>query len=891
MSSRLESQLGGKGAGLCEMSRIGVNIPPGMTITTDVCQIFYKEGKKLPSYVWNEVVDNVKQVEEAYGATFADASNPLLFSVRSGAALSMPGMMNTVLNLGINDEIVEGLGAKWGERFAWDAYRRFLDMYGDVVLEIDHSQFEEELSAIKKERGVALDTELTANDLKRLVAKYKDIYTRNGFVVPTDPWEQLHKAISAVFMSWMVPRAVKYREIHKIRGLAGTAVNVQSMVYGNLSDRSGTGVCFTRSPTDGTHKLYGEFLVNAQGEDVVAGIRTPLPIAEMAKTFPEAYTDLVDNTNKLEKHMKDMQDCEFTVQEGRLFMLQTRNGKRTGPAALKIAVDLQRERLITVAQAVMMVDPSHLDQLLHPQFKDAKAYAGDVVAKGLNASPGAAVGRVVFTADEAEAWAAKGEVVILCRTETSPEDVGGMWAAQGILTSRGGMTSHAAVVARGWGKPCVCGCDAAIVDSTAKTLTINGKLYAEGDWISLNGTSGEVISGKKDLIAPTVGGGDVGKFMEWVDLFRSMEVYANADTPEDCKIARDNGAAGVGLVRTEHMFFSSKARIAAVRRMIAAQELGAPGKAEALKKIQGFQREDFQGIFEAMDNLPVTIRLLDPPLHEFLPQEGPALAALCQQLSSEMGIPEAEITRRMENLAEVNPMLGLRGCRLGIVHPDITEMQAVAIFEAAVKAARRGFIPRPHIMVPLVGSTTELENQKAIILKAAKKVFDASGVSIAYEIGTMIEVPRAALQADKLAKEAEFFSFGTNDLTQMTFGFSRDDAEAKFMPQYVKGGVLPCDPFEEFDGEGVGQLVKLAVKLGREVRPNIGLGICGEHGGDPNSISFFNKVGLDYVSCSPLRVPIARLAAAQAALKQGTASCWCGCDAMVASSAFAHSSA
>lgn len=500
-------QLGGKGAGLCEMARIGVNIPPGMTITTEVCQAFYKEGKKLPNCVWQEVMENIKEVEESYGAKFACKENPLLFSVRSGAALSMPGMMNTVLNLGLNDEIVVGLAGKWGERFAWDAYRRFLDMYGDVVLEIDHSQFEAELDAIKEEVGVKMDTELGANDLMRLVSKYKDVYTRNGFVVPTDPYEQLHKAISAVFMSWMVPRAVKYRDIHKIRGLAGTAVSVQSMVYGNLSDdRSGTGVCFTRSPTDGTHKLYGEFLVNAQGEDVVAGIRTPLPIAEMAKAFPEAYADLVENTNLLERHIKDMQDCEFTVQEGRLFMLQTRNGKRTGPAALKIAVDLQRERLITVAQAVMMVDPSHLDQLLHPQFKDAKAYAADVVAKGLNASPGAAVGRIVFNAPDAELWASKGEKVILTRTETSPEDVGGMWAAEGILTSRGGMTSHAAVVARGWGKPCVCGCEQIRVDVRAKTLTVTstGAVFKEGDYISLNGSTGEVVQGQKELVAPKV---------------------------------------------------------------------------------------------------------------------------------------------------------------------------------------------------------------------------------------------------------------------------------------------------------------------------------------------------------------------------------------------------
>eukprot|EP00192_Tetraselmis_astigmatica_P024624 CAMPEP_0117687198 /NCGR_PEP_ID=MMETSP0804-20121206/22984_1 /TAXON_ID=1074897 /ORGANISM="Tetraselmis astigmatica, Strain CCMP880" /LENGTH=873 /DNA_ID=CAMNT_0005499199 /DNA_START=292 /DNA_END=2913 /DNA_ORIENTATION=- len=872
------------------MARIGVNIPPGMTITTGVCQAFYREGKKLPSNVWNEVLANIEEVEEAYGAKFGDAANPLLFSVRSGAALSMPGMMNTVLNLGINDEIVEGLAAKWGERFAWDAYRRFLDMYGDVVLEISHDEFEAEMSAIKKERGAKLDTDLVANDLKRLVSKYKEVFSRNGFVVPTDPWEQLHKSISAVFMSWMVPRAVKYREIHKIRGLAGTAVNVQSMVYGNLSDRSGTGVCFTRSPTDGTHKLYGEFLVNAQGEDVVAGIRTPLPISEMAKAFPEAYVDLIENTNMLERHMKDMQDCEFTVQEGKLFMLQTRNGKRTGKAALKVAVDLQRERLITVAQAVMMVDPHHLDQLLHPQFSDTKAYLPDVIAKGLNASPGAAVGRIVFSAADAELWGGKGEAVILTRSETTPEDVGGMWAAQGILTSRGGMTSHAAVVARGWGKPCVCGCEAAVVDQSAKTLTIGDKVFQEGDWLSLNGNTGEVILGKKELVVPTAAGGEVGKFMEWVDLFRSMEVYANADTPEDCLVARNNGATGVGLVRTEHMFFSTKKRIAAVRRMIAAQELGAPGKAQALEEIKAFQREDFEGIFKAMDNLPVTIRLLDPPLHEFLPQEGPALEAICKQLAEELGVGSEDVARRMHGLAEVNPMLGLRGCRLGVVHSDITEMQATAIFEAAVDAARSGYVPRPHIMVPLVGSLSELQHQKQVILKAAKDVFDRFGVTIHYEVGTMIEVPRAALQADKLAQEAEFFSFGTNDLTQMTFGFSRDDAEAKFLPQYVKAGLLPCDPFEEFDGEGVGQLVKLAVKLGRETRPSIGLGICGEHGGDPNSIAFFNKVGLDYVSCSPLRVPIARLAAAQAALTQGTAKCWCGCEALMKASAFAHTS-
>eukprot|EP00775_Hariotina_reticulata_P006369 gene6369-6601_t len=864
----MKELLGGKGANLCEMARIGVRIPPGLTITTEVCQDFYRVGRELPPGLMDEVREAVKKVEKEMGKVFGDKDNTLLFSVRSGAAMSMPGMMDTVLNVGLNDVVVEGLAKQVNDRFAWDCYRRLLQMFGDVVLGIDHDDFEHELSAIKKAAGAKFDIELTAAHLKELVTRYKDVYKCHNKVLPEDPWDQLRMGIDAVFRSWNIPRAVKYREINKITGLKGTAVNVQTMVYGNVNDNSGTGVLFTRNPANGTNELYGEFLINAQGEDVVAGIRTPMPISLMKEKMPNIYTELRDTVKMLEDHMRDMQDTEFTVQDGKLYMLQTRNGKRTGPAALKIAIDLEAEGKLDADGAIMLVEPRHLDQLLHPMFENEKAYQRDVITKGLGASPGAAVGKLVFTAEDAESWKARGEAVILCRQETSPEDVGGMHAAEGILTSRGGMTSHAAVVARGWGKPCCCGCEELIVDAFAKTLRApTGALLKEGDWVSINGTTGEVIKGQQPVKKPALTG-DLGTFMKWVDAKRRLRVLTNADTPADAKVAIANGAQGIGLTRTEHMFFATHQRIAAVRRMIAAVELGSPAAAEALKELQGYQTQDFEGIFRAMDGLPVTIRLLDPPLHEFLPQEGPALKKLCEQLAKELNSDTETITRRLEGLHECNPMMGLRGCRLGTVHPEITAMQARAILEAAVNVSKAGIKVHPHIMIPLVGIEDELIGQAKIVRQIAEEVIAAAGHPVEYKIGTMIEVPRGALRAGDLAKTAEFFSFGTNDLTQMTFGISRDDAQAKFLQYYTKNGLLALDPFETIDAVGVGELVRLAVERGRATRPNIELGICGEHGGDPKSIELFEAVKLDYVSCSPLRVPIARLAAAQAFIKE-----------------------
>ncbi|KAL4169600.1 hypothetical protein KRP22_010518 [Phytophthora ramorum] len=863
--------LGGKGANLCQMARNGVNVPPGLTITTEVCQEFYAVGGRLPDGLMDEVRQGVHLMEKTLGVTFADATNPLLVSVRSGAAVSMPGMMDTVLNLGLNDEIVQGVAKRGGDRFAYDCYRRLLQMFGDVVLEIPHDDFEAELSAMKKARHVTFDVELMASDLKELVQKYKEVYEKHGQSFPLDPWEQMRMGIEAVFHSWNIPRAVKYREINKITGLKGTAVNVQAMVYGNINDKSCTGVLFTRNPANGDNKLYGEFLLNAQGEDVVAGTRTPQPISELAQKMPTVYKQLDETVHTLETHFKDVQDTEFTVQDGVLFMLQTRNGKRTGPAALKIAVDMWREKLITEEEAVMLVEPRHLDQLLHPSFANEKAYQKDVLCRGLPASPGAAMGKIVFTAADAEAWFARGENVMLVREETSPEDVGGMHAAEGILTSRGGMTSHAAVVARGWGKPCVCGCSALSIDVNTKTMCVHTSGGAEvelheGDYISVNGTTGEVIKGQQALQKAAMSG-DLAQFMKWVDAHRRMEVFTNADTPEDAREARAHGAQGIGLTRTEHMFFSSAQRIAAVRRMIGAVELDSPAQQDALDALCTFQQGDFEGIFRAMDGLPVTIRMLDPPLHEFLPHEGSALEELCETLAQEMKVGKATVQSRLAGLKEANPMMGLRGCRLGIVHPGITEMQAKAIAEAAVKVAGEGISVHPHIMIPLVGSFEELEQQVKLVKSVVQDVIGKRGKSFDYKVGTMIEVPRGALQAGKLAEVAEFFSFGTNDLTQMTFGISRDDAQAKFLSYYVKHGVLEKDPFETLDQEGVGELVRLAVERGRATRPKIELGICGEHGGDPRSIEFFEKVGLKYVSCSPMRVMIARLAAAQAALK------------------------
>ncbi len=858
----MKSLLGGKGANLAEMSSIGLPVPPGFTISTETCKIYNELKGEWPEGLKDQVREGIKHTEKEIGLEFGNPENPLLVSVRSGAAISMPGMMDTVLNLGLNDEVVEGLAKKTGnERFAYDSYRRFIDMFGDVVMGVSHDYFEQAIGKLKKEKNVENDIELTTEDLKVLVDRYKAIYRKHtGYMFPSNPWEQLTFAINAVFGSWNSDRAIKYRQINKITGLLGTAVNVMAMVFGNMGDNSGTGVCFTRNPATGEHKLYGEFLINAQGEDVVAGIRTPRDINELKKVMHEVYDQLVEVTVNLEEHYKNMQDIEFTIQEGELYMLQTRNGKRTGPAALRIAVDMVKEGRVSESDAVKnLVEPGHLDQLLHPQFKDTKAYEKQVMAKGLPASPGAAVGKVVFSSEDAEDAADNGEQVILVRIETSPEDVGGMSAAQGIVTSRGGMTSHAAVVARGWGKPCVAGCGDIIVNYEKKMFTNGDTDVKEGDWISINGSTGEVILGKQDLTKPEISG-HFRKFMEWVDDGRRLNVRANADNPEDAKQAREFGAEGIGLCRTEHMFFK-EGRIEIVREMIMAQD--EKERRSALEKLLPMQRGDFLGIFKAMDGLPVTIRLLDPPLHEFLPNTKQEIHEMARRL----GLPDGEVTSTVERLREFNPMLGHRGCRLGITYPEITEMQARAIIEAAVEIKNNGFNIVPEIMIPLVGTIEEFRNQKAIIQKIAEEVLKAHHVKIKYLIGTMIEIPRAALLADQIAKEADFFSFGTNDLTQLTYGYSRDDA-AKFLPIYLEKKILPHDPFQVLDQEGVGQLVKMGAERGRSTNANLKLGICGEHGGDPASVEFFHKAGLNYVSCSPYRVPIARLAAAQANLTE-----------------------
>ncbi|CAN4113517.1 unnamed protein product [Withania somnifera] len=853
----MKSLLGGKGANLAEMASIGLSVPPGLTISTEACQE-YQIAKKLPKGLWEEILEGLKSVEKNMGAFLGNPSKPLLLSVRSGAAISMPGMMDTVLNLGLNDEVVAGLAAKSGERFAYDSYRRFLDMFGDVVMGISHSLFAEKLEELKDAKGVKLDTELTASDLKQLVEQYKDVYVEaKGESFPSDPKRQLELAIKAVFDSWDSPRAIKYRSINQITGLKGTAVNIQCMVFGNMGNTSGTGVLFTRNPSTGEKKLYGEFLVNAQGEDVVAGIRTPQDLDIMKKCMPKAYKELIENCEILEKHYKDMMDIEFTVQENRLWMLQCRTGKRTGKGAVKIAVDMVNEGLVDKRTAIKMVETQHLDQLLHLQFENPSAYKDKVIAKGLPASPGAAVGQVVFSAENAEAWHAQGKSGILVRTETSPEDVGGMHAAAGILTARGGMTSHAAVVARGWGKCCVSGCADIRVNESEKVLIIEDKVIHEGDWLSLNGSTGEVILGKQPLAPPAMTA-DLEIFMSWADEIRRIKVMANADTPEDALTARNNGAEGIGLCRTEHMFFASDERIKAVRRMIMAVTL--EQRKEALDSLLPYQRSDFEGIFRAMDGLPVTIRLLDPPLHEFLPEGN--LEDIVSGLTSHMGMREEDVYSRIEKLSEVNPMLGFRGCRLGISYPELTEMQARAIFQAAITMNNQGVSVFPEIMIPLVGTPQELGHQVGLIRDVAKKVFAEMGTSLNYKVGTMIEIPRAALVADEIAKEAEFFSFGTNDLTQMTFGYSRDDV-GKFLPIYLAQGILQHDPFEVLDQRGVGQLIKIATERGRGARPNLKVGICGEHGGEPSSVAFFAEAGLDYVSCSPFRVPIARLAAAQ----------------------------
>jgi len=863
--------LGGKGANLAEMASIGLPVPPGFTISTEMCARFYDEGETFPDSVKAEVAVGIGHIEAITNKKFGDVSDPLLVSVRSGARISMPGMMDTVLNLGLNDETVVGLATVSGDgRFAWDSYRRFIQMYSDVVLELDHSAFEEALEIAKEDKGYSLDTELTADDLKGLVARYNELVEEMwGKPFPQDVHEQLWGAIGAVFSSWQCDRAKIYRRLNDIPGDWGTAVNVQAMVFGNMGDTSATGVAFTRDPAKGDRAYYGEFLINAQGEDVVAGIRTPQYLtkvareqagakpASMEEALPQVYTQLAKVFDLLEVHYRDMQDIEFTVQQGHLWMLQTRSGKRTAKAALKIAVDMANEGLITQEEAVARVDPSALDQLLHPTL-DPKA-PRDVIAKGLPASPGAASGMVVFDADTAEKHAEMGDAVILVRTETSPEDIHGMHAAKGILTARGGMTSHAAVVARGMGRPCVSGVGALAIDAKAKIFRVAGREIREGDIITIDGAIGEVMVGAVPTVQPELAG-DFGTLMEWADKVRRLKVRANAETPLDCKTARIFGAEGVGLCRTEHMFFDA-ARITAVRQMILAED--EKGRRVALEKLLPEQRSDFTAIFEIMVGLPVTIRLLDPPLHEFLPHEEADFA----EVATATGIGVEALRRRAAELHEFNPMLGHRGCRLGVTYPEIYEMQARAIFEAACDvAAKSGLAPIPEVMVPLVGTRRELELMKIVIDKTAQTVFAEKGMTIEYLVGTMIELPRAALKAGEIAEVGEFFSFGTNDLTQTTLGVSRDDA-SRFLTTYVDKGIYAKDPFVSLDIEGVGELIQMAADRGRKTRPNIKLGICGEHGGDPASIAFCETIGLDYVSASPYRVPIARLAAAQAALK------------------------
>ncbi len=863
--------LGGKGANLDGMASIGLPVPPGFTITTEMCTRYYAEGGRFPDSLTEEVAGGIAHIESVTGKKFGDSADPLLVSVRSGARISMPGMMDTVLNLGLNDETVKGLAATSGdERFAWDSYRRFIQMYSDVVLELDHGAFEEALEIAKEDNGYHLDTEMTAGDWQALVTEYKKLVDKLwGKPFPQDVKDQLWGAIAAVFGSWQSDRAKVYRRLNDIPGEWGTAVNVQAMVFGNMGDTSATGVAFTRDPATGENCYYGEFLINAQGEDVVAGIRTPQYLTRAAReragakplsmeeAMPETYAELAKVFQTLETHYRDMQDIEFTVQQGKLWMLQTRSGKRTAKAALKIAVDMASEGLITQEEAIARVDPAALDQLLHPTLDPTAPR--DVLTKGLPASPGAASGIIVFDADTAERRAALGEAVILVRIETSPEDIHGMHAAKGILTARGGMTSHAAVVARGMGRPCVSGAGSLAIDAKAKLLRIAGRELKEGDVLTIDGATGEVMAGEVPTVQPELAG-DFGTLMLWADKVRRLKVRTNAETPLDCRTARDFGAEGIGLCRTEHMFFDAN-RITAVRQMILAEN--EDGRRAALAKLLPEQRSDFTQIFEVMAGLPVTIRLLDPPLHEFLPHE----EAEFEEVAKAAGVAIDTLKRRAAELHEFNPMLGHRGCRLGVTYPEIYEIQARAIFEAALDVARAtGEAPFPEVMIPLVATRRELELMKDVVDRTAKAVFDERGESVEYHVGTMIELPRAALMAGEIAEVGEFFSFGTNDLTQTTIGISRDDA-GRFLTQYVDKGIFGRDPFVSLDTEGVGQLIEIAAERGRRTRPDIKLGICGEHGGDPASIAFCEKTGLDYVSASPYRVPIARLAAAQSALK------------------------
>ncbi len=894
-NANMRNLLGGKGANLAEMNKVGIPVPAGFTITTEMCDVYYKGNCQYPPELNVEVENGLKHIEKIMGKKFGDKKNPLLVSVRSGARASMPGMMDTVLNLGLNDDTVQGIiKATGNERFGWDSYRRFVHMYGDVVLgmkpesKTEKDPFESVMEKVKVKNGLkadAKDNEMTAPMLKELTAAYKKlIKDKLGKDFPTDPKEQLWGAINAVFGSWMSERAIVYRKKEGIPDEWGTAVNVQSMVYGNMGNDCATGVAFTRNPADGDAHFYGEYLINAQGEDVVAGIRTPQQITKagsqkwakenniseakrkseypsLEESMPEVYKQLVDVYKKLEAHYRDMQDMEFTIQGGKLWMLQTRNGKRTAPAAVKMAVDMVKEGLITKEMAVGRIEPKSLDQLLHPIF-DPKA-PKKVLTKGLAASPGAGCGRIVFSAEDAGEWKAKGEKVILVRIETSPEDVAGMDAAEGILTQRGGMTSHAAVVARGWGKCCVSGCSDIEIDYKKATLKIGNTVMKQGDWISLNGSTGEVMFGKVPTVEPSLAG-DFGQIMKWADEIRQIDVRTNADTPKDAKVARKFGAQGIGLCRTEHMFFDGE-RIKHIREMILADDV--EGREKALKKLLKFQTDDFTGIFEAMNGYPVTIRTLDPPLHEFVPNE-PENQAI---MAKEMKISVEKVKAKVDSLHEANPMLGHRGCRLGVTYPEITRMQATAIFTAACELTKKGLVVLPEVMIPLVGTVQELRNQKAIVVEVAETLIKKYKVEgkLHYKVGTMIEIPRAAITANQIATEAEFFSFGTNDLTQMTFGYSRDDI-ASFVPEYLNKKILKNDPFQVLDQEGVGQLVRWGVERGRSVRPDLKVGICGEHGGEPSSVKFCHRLGFDYVSCSPFRVPIARLAAAQAAIEHGS---------------------
>lgn len=852
--------LGGKGANLGEMTKIGLPVPPGFTITTEVCDYFYKHDNNYPPELQDQIEKNLTKLEKEMGMNFGDKENPLLISVRSGAAVSMPGMMDTVLNLGLNDETLQGLIKKTGnERFVWDAYRRFAQMFGDVVMGVEHRHFEHAISNKKKTKGVEYDTELEVEDLKELVKEYKGIVKKEtSKEFPTDVKEQLKMTIDAVFGSWNNPRAIKYRRINEIKGLIGTAINVQTMVFGNMGNDSATGVAFTRNPSNGENEFYGEYLINAQGEDVVAGIRTPQPISKFKKEMPKIHAQLLKIRDILEKHYRDVQDIEFTVQEGKLYMLQTRTGKRTGVAAVKIAVDMVNEGLITKKEALMQVDPAKLVQLLHKCLDPIAKEKHTPVGKGLPASPGAAVGKIVFTADDAAIWAnEKNENVILVRLETSPEDIEGMYASEGFLTARGGMTSHAAIVARGMGKPCVAGCSELIIDEKNKKVKIGDNELKEGDYLTLDGTTGQFYIGKMPVIDPEFSGEFV-VLMKWAKETKKLGILANADTPHDVDIAKRFGAEGIGLCRTEHMFFEGD-RIDAMREMILAVD--ETGRRKALDKLLPYQREDFIGIFKVMDNMPIIIRLLDPPLHEFLPKEEHQIKELAKTLNVSVEI----IKERIENLHEFNPMLGFRGCRLGIVYPEINEMQIRAIFEAALKVKQEGKNPLPEIEIPVIMHVKEFTFIKDIIKKVAKET-GAEG-KIKYKIGTMIELPRASLTADEFAKEIDFMSFGTNDLTQTILGFSRDDA-GKFIDCYIEKGIFERDPFQTIDQEGVGKLMEITVEKARKVKPEIDIGICGEHGGDPESVKFCHRIGLSNVSCSPFRVPIATLAAAQAVIEE-----------------------